>query len=379
MRSRLVFDEKGEPTQVVAASGEAELFVLDVPDDADPAHAAEALADRWESTKFDYEHEWPMRLAAVRQHGVATHVVVVLNHLAADGGGVAVMMDELGAWDPATDMLAEPPAGIHPTELALWQDGPAGRRQSDSALRYWERLLRAAEPERFRPVVPEGGPRFRQLTFVSPALLPAARTVASRTAGATAPVLLAAYAVALAKTTGVHPVLTQTIVSNRFRPGLAAAIHPVSQNGLLLLDVADVPFDVAVERAARASVLGSKHAYYDPVEWEALKERVDLERGAVIDIGCVLNNRRLAAEPQQDSPPPPPASLPPSTLTWGDPLPLFNERLMVTIDERPDAIELLVEVDTHAMTAPMVEAFVQALESTVLDAAQGDLPPTQNQ
>jgi hypothetical protein len=375
MRSRLVFDEQGRATQVIAGSGRAELFVLDVPDDGDPARAAEELADRWEGTKFDYENEWPMRLAAVRHGGAATHVVVVLNHLAADAGGVAVMMDGLGAWDPAAEEQAEPPAGIAPTDLAHWQDGPAGRRQSASALRYWERLLRAAEPERFEPVVPDDGPRFRQLTFRSPGLLLAARTVAARTGGGTAPVLLAAYAVALARTTGVHPVLTQTIVSNRFRPGLAAAVHPVSQNGLLLLDVADVPFDVAVERAARASVLGSKHAYYDPVQWEALKQRVDRERGVVVDIGCVLNDRRLGSEPEPEpdtEPEPEPDTVEPSpsTLSWGEPLPLFNERLMVTVEEAPDAIELLVEVDTHAMTAPMVEAFVLALESVVLDAAR---------
>ena len=368
MRSRLVFDEQGRPTQVVAESGQAELFVLDVPEADDPARAAEELADRWEGAKFDYENEWPMRLAAVRHGGAVTHVVVVLNHLAADAGGVAVMMDELGTWDPATDVHANLPAAVPATGLADWQDSPGGQRQSDSALRYWERLLRAAEPERFQPVVPADGPRFRQLTFVSPALLSAARTVASRTAGATAPVLLAAYAVALARTTGVHPVLTQTIVSNRFRPGLAAAVHPVSQNGLLQLDVAEVSFDVAVERAARASVLGSKHSYYDPVQWEALKERVDRERGVVVDIGCVLNDRRLGSEPE---PEPEPEAFEPSAsvLAWGEPLPLFNERLMVTVEDAPDAIELLVEVDTHAMTAPMVEAFVFALESVVLDAA----------
>ncbi|WP_194905233.1 condensation domain-containing protein [Catenulispora rubra] len=369
MRSRLVFDEQGRPTQVVAGSGQAELFVLDVPDADDPARAAEELADRWEGTKFDYENEWPMRLAAVRHGGTVTHVVVVLNHLAADAGGVAVMMEDLSAWDRTADVQAKPPAGVPATGLADWQDSPGGQRQSDSALRYWERLLRAAEPERFGPVVPDAddGPRYRQLTFRSPALLAAARTVAARTGGGTAPVLLAAYAVALARTTGVHPVLTQTIVSNRFRPGLAAAIHPVSQNGLLQLDVAEVPFDVAVERAARASVLGSKHAYYDPVQWEALKQRVDRERGVVVDIGCVLNDRRLGSEPDQDAIEP---SSAPGTPVWGEPLPLFNERLMVTVDEAPDAIELLVEVDTHAMTAPMVESFVLALESVVLDAAR---------
>jgi hypothetical protein len=380
LRSRLVFDggDEAHPSQTVAASGEAALAVLDVPDDGDPALAAEALADHWDRTRFDHVREWPMRLAAVRHRGVATHVVVVLSHLAADGGGVAVMMADLAAWDPATDPLAElvagaPPPGPGPLELVERQATSAARRQSDSALKHWERLLRAAHPMQFPPTQSDGGPRYRQALVDSPALLLAARTVAARTGGTVSAVLLAAYGVALADATGVDPVLSQVIVGNRFRPGLAAAVHPVSQNGLVRLDVGGTTFDGAVERALRASVLGSKHAYYDPAECDRLRARVDRERGAPVEIGCVFNDRGagLAAEPAG---PPPRASeiraaMSRRTLRWGRPLPLFNESLMVTVEGAGDSVAVLLEVDTHALSARVAEKFLLTMESAVLRAA----------
>lgn len=374
LRSRLVpGPDGGLPRQTVAASGEATLTVLDVPDAADPAAAAEALAGHWDRTRFDDAREWPMRLAAVRHRGVATHVVVVLSHLAADGGGVAVMMDDLAAWDRAAGLPATPPAGPGPLELAERQAGPAARRQSDSALKYWEGLLRTAPPMRFPPARPDGGPRFRQLTLESRALLLAARVVAARTGGALSPVLLAAYAVALAGTTGANPVLSQVIVSNRFRPGLAGAVHPVSQNGLVRLDVGGTTLDGAAERAARASVLGSKHAYYDPAAWDLLRERIDRELGTPVEIGCVFNDRRAGSGPEPAGPVPSAAEIRAAAsrrdLRWGPPLPLFNERLMVTVDGGAESLTVLIEADTDVLPARAAEVFLLTMESTVVAAA----------
>lgn len=373
MRTRLQFDADGRPTQVVSERGEIAMELVDADESADPAVVADELADHWESTKFDYANEWPMRLAVVQHRGVATHVVVVLCHLAADGAGVAVMMAELAARDPLTGQAKTSATAIGPLELAQLQRSPAARRQNDSALRYWERLLRTATPRRFGPLTDRGQPRYRQASFSSPAMYLAAHVVAARTGGATSPVLLAAFAVALARITGINPVLTQAIVSNRFRPGLADVIHPVSQNGLLLIDAADVTFDEAIDRAQGASIFGSKHAYYDPAECEQLCERVRRDRGELIDIGCVYNDRRLA--PGLDPAAPAPTqdevrrALRQSTLRWGKPLPLFNEQLMITVDDAPGSVALLAEVDTHHVCAADVESILLEMEAVVVEAA----------
>lgn len=374
MRTRLCFGADGKPAQVVSGEGEIALLIVEVEESQDPAQAADDLADHWEATKFEYASEWPIRLAAIRHRGIDTHVVVVLSHLAADGGGASVMMAELGQRDPLTGLVAAPVTGVGPLELAQLQRSPAAQRQSDSALRYWERLLTTAAPERFGPRTDRGEPRYRQATLISPAMYLATNLVADQFGVATAPVLLAAFAIAVARVTGKNPVLTQAIVSNRFRPGLADAIHPVSQNGLLLIDVADVSLEEAISRAQSASIFGSKHAYYDPARCDELCERIGREQRAPIDIGCVYNDRRLAAGLDSAGPVPTLDQIRVAQtrrqLSWGKPLPLFNEKLMVTVGEGEAALELLAEVDTHYVAVSDVESILLEMESVVLETAR---------
>jgi hypothetical protein len=199
----------------------------------------------------------------------------------------------------------------------------------------------------------------------------AANLIAARLSTATSPVLLAAFAIAVARVTGKNPVLTQAIVSNRFRPGLADAIHPVSQNGLLLIDVADISLAEAVGRAQSASIFGSKHAYYDPARCDQLCERIG------VDIGCVYNDRRIATGTE-----PVPTldqirvALAQRKLSWGKPLPLFNEKLMVTIGDAETGLKVLAEVDTHYVAVPEVEAILLEMESVAAEAAEDPAGPT---
>jgi hypothetical protein len=372
MRTRMRFDAAGRPTQVTADSGEIALDIVDT-GGADPAVVADALAARWEDAVFDYVDEWPVRMAAVRHRGVDTHVVVVLCHLAADGMGVAVMMSELAARDPATGRAAEPVTATQPRELALQQDTPTARRQSDTAMRHWERILRTVAPRRFGAPVDRPGPRFRQVTLTSPATYLAIQPIAARTGGDPAPVLLAAFAVALARVTRNDAVVTQAIVSNRFRPGLSDVVSPVSQNGLFVVDVADATFDEVVERARRASMAGSKHAYYDPDQLDELIARVGRERDEQIDLACVFNDRRIQARQLPAGPPPTAhqihAALPGAVLAWGRPLARFNEKLMVTVNDVPGTIEVLAEVDTRHLAPDDVEALLHGMETVVVEAA----------
>jgi condensation domain-containing protein len=373
MRTRLRFDAEGKPWQEVSRSGEIAMEVFDADDDGDPAEVAEALALRWEETNFDYVNEWPMRMGVVRHRGVATHVVVMLCHLAADGAGVAVMMDELAQRDPDTGQAHTPVTAMQPRELALQQRTPAGQRQSDTAMRYWERMLRTMTPRRFGDCVDRREPRFWQVGFDSPAMYLAVQAIAARTTGDASPVLLAAFAVALARVTGNNPVVTQAIISNRFRPGLAEVVSPVNENGLYVVDVADCTFDEAVERARRASMTGSKYAYYDPAQLDELITRVGRERGEPIDLGCVFNDRRIAARQDPAGPPASQeeveAALAHSTLVWQRPLPSFNERLMVSVNDVPDTVDILAEVDTHHLSPAALEVFLRGMEAVVVEAA----------
>jgi hypothetical protein len=380
MRARILPGTDGGVTQVVSGSGLAMLGVLDAADDDDPGLVASRLAEQWDATPFDHEREWPIRMAAVVARGVVSHVVVMISHVATDGAGIAVMLGELGERDPIT---GEPknPAAMGPLELAALQRTPSGQRQNEASLRHWERILRSIATLRFGPHVDRGEPRYRRAFFASRALHLASKAVAARVGGTEASVLLAGYAVVVARLTGVDPAVIQVVVSNRFRPGIADVSHPLSVNGLFMVEVADASFDEVVTRTQRAMAQCSKYAYYDPKALEELRARVNRERGEVVELSCLFNDRRLGlgagdqvglVSSREELE----AARGESTLRWGEPFSSYLDKLMVQVAATEDAVELEVQVDTHHVSVDEVRALMLDLESLLVNAVFGSQPAT---
>lgn len=366
LRTRLRFDSGDEPSQVVSESGEIPLEVVEA-GEADPGAVAERVRQRYESYDFDYEHEWPVRMAAVCRHGVPTHSVAVYNHLAIDAHGMAALVADL------LTMLAgdvRPVTAMQPLEQVRHQRTAAARRQSDAALRHWERVLRTAAPRRFGDSTDRREPRFWELTYRTPAAELAMRLIAARTGTDTSPVLMAAYAVALARTAGTNPVVLQLAVSNRFRPRFADSVSPLAEASPCLLDVADATFDEAVARAVQAAMSTYLSAYYDPLARVALVDRVTEERGEDIELGCYFNDRR---DPDRSTDAAVPtmaeilAALPAATLAWGQHTDVPHAPLYMDVD---DGIEFTMLADTHQLSPSDMEAIVRTLEAVVVDAAQ---------
>ena len=94
MRTLLRFAADGTVTQEVFGAGETVLEVHDTTGGDDPAAVAEALA-RSGGTQVRRRAEWPLRMGVVRRDGTVTHVVALMCHIAADLGGVEVMMRDL--------------------------------------------------------------------------------------------------------------------------------------------------------------------------------------------------------------------------------------------------------------------------------------------
>jgi hypothetical protein len=375
MRTMLRIAPDGTATQVVAGSGEAVLKIVEVADAEDPSTVARAMSDRWQAEKFDYGTEWPIRMAAVRHRGEWTHVIVCLSHLAADGAGVGVMMRELAQRDRVTNQAAHPATSMSPLELAARQAEPGTRRLSEVSLRYWEQTLRQISPERFAapPAPDRPEPRYRQATYRSEALRMAARVVGDRLGGPFTPVILGAYAVMLRRISGVDPVVIQGIVANRFRPGLTEATHPLCQNGILVVEVGDGTLDEVVDRAQRASLRASKNAYFDPADHAAMLARVDEERGEHVDIACLFNARDQSGGPLDPDPLPTAeeiaAAREHSVLTWGPPMPVFPEKAMLNFEDSFGAAELLLEADTHYVSAEQMVEMLRGMEEVVIEAA----------
>lgn len=375
LRTRLGFDAGGEPYQVVAESGELPLEIVDAPVAADPAEVARSVRARYESTDFDYPREWPVRPAMIRHRGLFTHAVAVYCHLALDAHGLAALLADLSTMDSSTGGPVAPVAGIQPLELARQQREPAALRQSEVSLRHWERLMRAIPPRRFPRCTDWRSPRYWDIGYHSPAALLAVRAIAARDAVETTPVLLAAFAVALARITGYSPVVTQLAVNNRFRRGFAQTVSPVAQTGLCAIDVAGVPFTEAVARAGQAAIGAYKYAYYHPDRRLELFVDVSRDRGEEIDVSCYVNDRRpqgRAAAGRATTPPTAAqlrAAVPAGRLSFGARTDQPGQKLYLDIDETAEALDFEATVDTHAMAPPDVTALLRGIEAVLVAAA----------
>jgi hypothetical protein len=308
LRTTFRFDADGRlRQQVVARSGELRLEIVDAIDD--PAVTAAEIFERYETAVYDYRVEWPLRMALVRHGGALTHAVAVYCHLVIDLHGLEALGRDLSNLDRGTGRELAPATGAQPLDLAGWQGGPRGRRQSDTAMRHWERQLRSIPARRFRPFDgseptgptgpteprPPVGPHEPGLSIMelrSPGLDLALRAYAAASRADTSTVLLAALAVVLTRLTGINPAVVCEVSSNRFRPGLAESVSVLNQNGICVIDVADAGFDEVVARSWRASMAARLNAYYDPRELRRLIDEVGRDRREEVDLSCFFNDQR---------------------------------------------------------------------------------------
>jgi hypothetical protein len=373
MRTRLRFGSGPEPEQELFASGETFLDIHDVGDGMTPEETAAAVEAHYRHAPLSLADDWPVRMAVIRRHGELTHMVVLMCHLVTDGAGARVMIGEVAARTTA------PPTGMQPMEQARWQRSAAGRRQDGMALRYHEKLLTTIAPHPLPGAADPRSPRYWNAELRPRALRPAARAVARRTGASTSTVLLTLYTIALARITGVNPVVVRPLVGNRFRPGLADVVCMLSQLGLCVLDVADTTVDEAVARMRRAVLSAYKYGYYDPRRLVELIDRVALERGPGFDISRVFNDRRdessddLAAPLSREGLR---AARGSGAFRWGDRTDSPSERLFLNVEDEPEGILLSFSADTHHFPPAWFEPLLRDIEDLAVEAALDPAAPT---
>jgi hypothetical protein len=376
-RTRLRFAADGKVAQILTDHGEAQLHIVDAPDEADPEQVAWTVRDEYVTTVFDYVNEWPIRMAVVRHRGAPTHLIAVHCHLALDAGGFRTVAADLARF-PDVDM-ADRESTQDPLEQARWQQSAAGQRQHATVARHWRRLLGKVATERFAHTDDEQQPRHWRVASNLPAAHVAMRAIAHRLGQPdTSPVLMAAVAMALSQVTGVDPTVLQVIVNNRFRADLATTASPVAQSALCAINVANRTFDEVVDRAWRSLMSAYLNAYYDPTRMDELIAEIGRERGAEIDLDCFFNDRR--DQPRREYAGPAPtqaelnAALGQTTLDWGPHSDAPAPRFYVHVLDTPDTIELITFADTRYLPPGDIAKFLTQFETILVEAAF--TPPT---
>jgi hypothetical protein len=369
---RTVFRPGGDDglEQVVMSSGQTMLDVVEA-GDADPRETAGKLVYGYESGARDYASELPLRAGVVCVRRVPVYQVLGMCHMSVDGFGTTVIEAELGLRGPAAAALAlGPVTEMPPLEQAAWQTGPLGLRQTAAAERYWDRVLRLM-PARWFPV-PDQVPalRYGEVQFSSPAAHLAGQVVAARLGTDTSPVVLAAFAVALARVSGINPAVPRLFVSNRFRPRFADTVSMIAQTCPCAVDVAGVTFDEAVRRTVRAAVPAYKYAYFKPVKIREVLARVGDEVGSTPDVRFVLNDRRRAravtgplASPRQIS-----AALSRTTLRQVHKEDHAPDTCHIHVVGSADSLEIAGYFDTGYMAPEMMIAILRAVEEILVAA-----------
>jgi hypothetical protein len=379
LRTTLVLRDGLPPRQRCSPSGEATLTVVDAGAD-DPAEVAEAVSQRWQHEEFDYEREWPIRLAAIRKDGALTHLVTVILHTSIDAYGLSALAADVAARDAETGAAAGPVTALQPLEQAARQASPAGRRQNAASLKYLERVLRTIDASRFGAAKYGGERRIDMIHYRSPATLLAVRAVAARERIDDSPVLLASFAVGLARFTGVNPVMAMLMVGNRFRPGLADSVSALIQLSPYMIDVADTTMGEAVSRAAASGINAYKNAYYDPFEQDEVIERVERERGEELDLSCFYNDRRQQERSHLGEEIPAAAdiraALAHSYLSWDPEISMPRRKIYFNVDDPPGAIEFVMSVDTRYFDRSDLATIMRNIEEAAVQAAIEPDAPT---
>ncbi|HEX3650641.1 MAG TPA: condensation domain-containing protein [Pseudonocardiaceae bacterium] len=381
LRTRLRLDPAGGlPRQACSSSGEVPMEVVDVDAAGDPAAVADEVLMRYEERHFDYEHEWPVRMAVIRHDGRITHGVVIYLHTAIDAGGLDVLLADQAARDPRTGAAKGPVTATQPLAQARQQRTAAARRTCQSSLRHLEHVLRTISLNRF------GEPKYgdemaiRLIRYHSPATALASKLIAAREHANTSSALLACFAVGLARFTGNNPVMAMMLVSNRFRPGFAESVSPLVQVSPYLIDVADISLGEAVGRA-KVSVLNTyKNAYYDPYQQDAVIDRVNVERGAEVDMSCFYNDRRRGERGPAAGPLPAAdeitAALAGADYRWEHEADPPQRKLYFNVDDPPGAIDFAMSVDTRYFDDDDMIAVLRGIEAVAVQAALEPTAPT---
>jgi hypothetical protein len=161
------------------------------------------------------------------------------------------------------------------------------------------------------------------------------------------------------------------VASNRFRPGFAEIVAPMSQFGLCVVDVAGLTFDEAIRRARGRALSANKNAYYDMDGLAELLATVRRDRGEEIDLSVFFNDRRGPIPPTGAVPTAAAvrAARPRTTLTWEKQERRSGPHLMLHINDTVDDVVMFAEVDCHHLSRPDAEAILREMEGLVIDHA----------
>ncbi|MEV0633508.1 condensation domain-containing protein [Streptomyces sp. NPDC050619] len=251
---------------------------------------AEAAGRERAGQPIDREKDFARRFTVVTDGGRPAYAVIVVDHIVADGYGLARLRAEaaalMGADDPdGKRRLDETPP--QPRDLARLQRSEAQRPRREAALGYWRGLLRTLPADLF-PVPDRDGhhPGRIEAVLQSPGARAALGTAARRLGVPPQGVLLALTSLATAAVTGTGQVVHTLQSSNRFTTPWRTIVSSMNQYVPLPLEPGAVPFARYARHVHGAALKAYRFGTYDI---DAVTDLVRTERGIVLGFDHFYN------------------------------------------------------------------------------------------
>lgn len=386
LRAHFFFGGAGGPFQRIARSGTFTLL-LDHAAAAASRARAEALAAELAARLFRHDTEWGIRIALVCAGGLPRHVIFVISHLMADGGGLRALLDDFFGLLRAHADGGEPKARWQPADQVRREQSERGARRNQAAIRYWRKHLERIPPSMFGcPAGPAGQPRFVRLRLESRALAVAAARLAGDCGVSVSSVVLAGTALALAALTGQAHCALMVIVGNRYDEDTRSMVGKAAQDSLLAVDLPGGTIADAVRATHRAAMSAYFFGYFDPGAVRKLADAVAVRRGVRFDLTTFYNDLSVVLD-DTDRAGPGPEPEPVDRLPEADARKLLAEstvvrgrtwqgqrcKMYLATEPGIHTCSLDLVGDTVYLPPPAMEALLRGVEKIVFEAAYRDI------
>ena len=261
LRTRYI-PEGEEPVQVVDPPEPVPLPITELPGAAEPLARVQAIAADELGHRFDLANG-PVWRARLLRLGAEDHVLlVVIHHIAADGGSMSVLWRELGLLyeeEAAPRGRRLPPPELQYADYAAWQRSWLESPGADLQLEHWRKALDGLDPltlpsDRQSPPTRSGAGD--SVRFDLPDDLIAGLTELGQRCGATLfMTLVTAFQVFLARLAGSSDIAVGVPVANRRHSQVEQLIGCFINTVVVRTEYGgDLPFETLLERV-RGTVL----------------------------------------------------------------------------------------------------------------------------
>lgn len=327
LRTLYPTDCSGVPFQLVLDRFEDPLPVRR---DGDGPEEVEAVFHALFDPPMDQSADLPLRLGFTMENQRVKTLVLLLNHISADGASLSVIRAELERDLGLSSRNAGPRAAaerrqvkVQPSSLARQQESGMRDARNDRALRHCEDVLSsapAAQFPRFRSTAgayphAEAGNRYQRSSLRSSRLLLALRKTDRKSGSSVSSMLSTIFSVAVAALSGNPRVVFRTNFSNRFQE-LENSVGCFFQEALVSVNpLPDVTIGELMTETEHRTLVGARHAQYSYLRFRDLKARVEAQRGHPIRLGTIINcSSRFKEALQGPGIPTHPAEVRPSSI-----------------------------------------------------------------